>query len=162
MANIWWRSGHDADVTTASVPVLSGKLVRLEPLGREHLEDLVASVAGDRSTFGFATVPDGPGAVAAYVEQRLVRARAGELVPFAQVRLADRRAVGSTSFGNLRRRAPGEALYAVEVGGRWQPSQVAGEEDRLRDTAMYSVVDDEWPSVRDHLRSRLAMAAMPR
>jgi N-acetyltransferase len=222
MANIWWRSGHDPDVTTASVPVLSGKLVRLEPLGREHLEDLVASVAGDRSTFGFATVPDGPGAVAAYVEQRLVRARAGELVPFAQVRLADQRAVGSTSFGNLRRRAPGEALYAVEVGGtwlgadaqrtginveakllllthafeawrvdrvdiktdarneraqmailalgarfegvlrRWQPSQVAGEEDRLRDTAMYSVVDDEWPSVRDHLRSRLAMAAMPR
>ena len=30
----------------------------------------------------------------------------------------------------------------------WQPSQVAGEEDRLRDSAMYSVVASDWPDVR--------------
>ena len=35
----------------------------------------------------------------------------------------------------------------------WQPSQVAGEENHLRDSAIYSILDSEWPRVREHLRS---------
>lgn len=35
----------------------------------------------------------------------------------------------------------------------WQPSQVAGEESRLRDSAIYSILDTEWPHVKEHLRS---------
>lgn len=38
----------------------------------------------------------------------------------------------------------------------WQPSHVVGEEDRLRDSAMYSVIAAEWPEVRRGLRGRLA------
>jgi len=37
----------------------------------------------------------------------------------------------------------------------WQPSHVAGEEDRLRDSAMFSIVAEEWPEVRQGLRDRL-------
>ena len=37
----------------------------------------------------------------------------------------------------------------------WQPSQVEGEEDRLRDTAMFSIVAAEWPEVSGRLRARL-------
>jgi RimJ/RimL family protein N-acetyltransferase len=37
----------------------------------------------------------------------------------------------------------------------WQPSQVEGEEDRLRDTAMFSIVRAEWPEVQARLRARL-------
>lgn len=33
----------------------------------------------------------------------------------------------------------------------YQPSLVAGEEERYRDTAMFSVVDDEWPRVKAHI-----------
>ncbi len=33
----------------------------------------------------------------------------------------------------------------------YQPSLVAGEEERCRDTAMFSVVDDEWPRVKAHI-----------
>jgi RimJ/RimL family protein N-acetyltransferase len=33
----------------------------------------------------------------------------------------------------------------------WQPSQLAGEENRLRDSAIYSILDTEWPRVREHL-----------
>ena len=33
----------------------------------------------------------------------------------------------------------------------WQPSLVAGEEGRLRDSAIYSIVADEWPGVRHRL-----------
>lgn len=38
----------------------------------------------------------------------------------------------------------------------WQPSLVEGEEGRLRDTAMFSITDSEWPSVRERLTSLLA------
>ncbi len=37
----------------------------------------------------------------------------------------------------------------------WQPSQVAGEAHLLRDTAMFSILDTEWPRVREQLQSRL-------
>ena len=37
----------------------------------------------------------------------------------------------------------------------WQPSLVEGEEGMLRDSTMFSIVDDEWPSVRERLASLL-------
>jgi RimJ/RimL family protein N-acetyltransferase len=39
---------------------------------------------------------------------------------------------------------------------QWQPSQVVGEEELLRDSAMFSVVRSQWPEVRAGLVSRLA------
>ena len=39
---------------------------------------------------------------------------------------------------------------------QWQPSLVVGEETLLRDTAMYSVTADEWPTVRSNLEMRIA------
>lgn len=65
-----------------------------------------------------------------------------------------------TDARNARSRAAIEALGATPEGvlRNWQPSHVPGEEDALRDTAMYSVVDGEWPAVRDRLASRLARA----
>lgn len=199
----------------ADVPTLAGELVRLEPLGRQHAADLVAAAAEDRSAFGLAEVPDGPAAVDTYIQARLDGAATGERVPFAQVRTSDEKAVGCTLYANLRRRAPGDVPYAVEIGStwlgasaqrsginveakllllahafetwgvervdiktdarndrvrtailalgaqfegvlrRWQPSQVVGEEDRLRDSAMYSIVDADWPAARDHIQARL-------
>ena len=38
----------------------------------------------------------------------------------------------------------------------WQPSQVVGEESLLRDTAMFSIIDVEWPVVKARLSSMLA------
>lgn len=37
----------------------------------------------------------------------------------------------------------------------WQPSMVGGEEKSLRDTAMFSVLDSEWPVVRANLELKL-------
>ena len=37
----------------------------------------------------------------------------------------------------------------------WQPSQVDGEEDLLRDTAMFSILRAEWPDVKARLSARL-------
>lgn len=62
-----------------------------------------------------------------------------------------------TDARNERSRAAIERLGARFEGvlRRWQPSQVAGEEDGYRDSAIYSVLDTEWPSVRANLAARL-------
>ena len=37
----------------------------------------------------------------------------------------------------------------------WQPSHMAGEQHVLRDSAMFSITDTEWPTVRASLAQRL-------
>ena len=58
-----------------------------------------------------------------------------------------------TDARNERSRAAIERIGASLDGvlRHWQPSQVAGEEGLYRDSAMYSITDDDWPSVRERL-----------
>jgi N-acetyltransferase len=62
-----------------------------------------------------------------------------------------------TDARNARSRAAIAALGARFEGvlRGWQPSLVSGEEGRLRDSAMYSIVDSEWAEVRRSLTGRL-------
>ncbi len=62
-----------------------------------------------------------------------------------------------TDARNVRSRNAIADLGATFEGvlRNWQPSLVAGEEARLRDSALYSILDTEWPSVRRALRARL-------
>ena len=57
---------------------------------------------------------------------------------------------------NERSRTAIAALGAVYEGvlRNWQPSQVLGEDDELRDSAMYSILEPEWPTVRRTLLAR--------
>ncbi len=63
-----------------------------------------------------------------------------------------------TDARNAQSRSAIAALGATFEGVLrcWQPSLVPGEEDILRDSALYSVVGAEWPEVRERLRKRLA------
>lgn len=60
-----------------------------------------------------------------------------------------------TDSRNERSRAAMARIGATFEGvlRHWQPSQVAGEDGRFRDTAMFSITDDEWPRVASHLAS---------
>jgi N-acetyltransferase len=110
------------------VPALHGALVRLEKLSGHHADELAAAADHDRSAFGFTWVPHGKAEAMEYVRTQLSRARSGELVPFAQVRTADGRAIGSTSYFNFRS-LPGAATpFAVEIGFTWlaAPAQRCG------------------------------------
>jgi RimJ/RimL family protein N-acetyltransferase len=62
-----------------------------------------------------------------------------------------------TDARNARSRAAIAALGARFEGilRGWQPSLVPGEEGRLRDSAMYSILDAEWAEVRRSLTDRL-------
>ena len=62
-----------------------------------------------------------------------------------------------TDARNERSRAAIARLGARFEGvlRNWQPSLVAGEEGRQRDSALYSIIAEEWPEVRRRLRRRL-------
>ncbi len=206
---------HTGAVNQLAVGVLSGQFVVLEPLRVDHVDDLAAAGSGDRSTFAYTQVPDGPADAAAYVDWLLDDAANGRAAPFVQRRVADRAVVGCTRFLNplwpLSRPDPDE----VEIGGTWlagnaqrspinteakllllthafevwqvqrvaictdarnaqsrraierigaefegvlrrhRRSTHAGDGDRLRDTASYSVTTDDWPEVAERLRGLL-------
>ena len=65
-----------------------------------------------------------------------------------------------TDARNARSRAAIERLGATFDGvlRSWQPSQVPGEEGQARDSAMYSIVPSDWPSIKQLLTARLGLA----
>ena len=108
-------------------PILEGKHVRLLPLSTEHVQSLVTAASVSRETYRFTWVPDGQEAMRRYVDAALLARDAGAAVPFATVRRADGRVVGSTRFGNLEyftwpggtAKKPPEPPDAVEIGWTW-------------------------------------------
>ena len=205
-------------MASLDVPALSGSLVRVEPLSAGHVPDLTEAAEESRAAYGFTWVPRAA-EVGDYVREQ--RERSG-LIPFAQIRLADGKAVGCTAYWDLRTWADSDRLRAIEVGftwlaasaqgtginaeaklllftyafetlgvvrvdlktdarnersrraiaatgarfegvlRSWSPSWVAGEEGRLRDSAMFSVIASEWPTVRSSLAARVEQAAAVR
>ncbi len=91
----------------------------LEPLAPDHVAEIAAAGQGDRASFRYTFVPDGPDEAADYVEGLLAEAAEGRIAPFVQRRADDGRVVGCTRFMNpawpLARTDPDE----VEIGGTW-------------------------------------------
>jgi len=192
-------------VTGWSAPTLEGRLVRLEPLGRQHAAGLWEA-SRDPRTWRWLPIPQ-PSTrpeLDAWVEDALRTAATGAEIPFATIRTE--RVVGSTRFLALR---PEHA--SVEIGWTWLDPSAWGTgvnvEAKLlmlrhafeawgcrrvelktdarnersrgameamgatfegthrkhmlvrgggnRDSAWYSVTDDEWPTVELGLTARL-------
>jgi RimJ/RimL family protein N-acetyltransferase len=82
---------------------LVGRLVALEPLSHEHVPALVAAAGEDPDLYAWTPVPLDYRAAVAYVGEALAGQAAGDMAPFAIIRLADGRVVGSTRFANIER-----------------------------------------------------------
>jgi RimJ/RimL family protein N-acetyltransferase len=115
-------------VSMADAVVLTGTLVRLEPLDPAHVPGLVAAAAEDRAHYAWASVPDGVDATEAFVEAALRAQTDGEALPFATVRQHDDRIVGSTRFCRMEHwewpvghelRRPMGVPDVVEIGYTW-------------------------------------------
>jgi N-acetyltransferase len=108
-------------------PVLNGSYIRLEPLERRHIEPLAAASAGDPGPYRWSPVPQGIAEATQYVETALAARDAGTAVPFATVRVADGKVIGSTRFFNLEfwTWPAGHTLHgrttpdACEIGYTW-------------------------------------------
>ena len=98
---------------------LTGRHVQLEPLSIDHVDELVAAAAVDRSTFGLTWVPDSTATMHTYVGELLADHAAARVLPFAQRRLDTGEVVGCTRYLDPHwwrgRREPDE----VEIGGTW-------------------------------------------
>jgi N-acetyltransferase len=145
------------------VGVLTGALVRLEPLSAVHVADLALAAEEDRSSYGWTVVPRAA-EVAAYVADQ--QARPG-LTPFAQVRLADGSAVGCTAFFEPRT-WPGRCeLCAVEIGWTWLSASAQGtgvnpEAKLLLFTHAFEVLGVARVDLKTDARNERSRAAMER
>jgi RimJ/RimL family protein N-acetyltransferase len=188
-----------------NVPVLEGRVVRLEPLSAEHEEGLWEASRDPRTWRWLSIVqPRTRDEWRVYVEQALAAATAGSEIPL--VTSCHEGIVGSTRFLalrpehrsveigwtwlhpsawgtgvnveakllqlthafdawgcrrvelktdalNERSRGALEALGATFEGVHRKHMLVRGGENR--DSAWYSVTDDDWPAVRARLRERV-------
>lgn len=186
---------------------LEGELVLLEPLEPRHEEGLWEASRDERTWRWLSVVqPRDREELKEYLETALVAAADGLELPFATIRRADGRVVGSTRYLSLR-----PEHRSLEIGWTWLhpdawgtrinveakllmlghafeqldcvrvelktdarnersrralealPAQFEGIHRKhmlvrggeRRDSAWYSVIDDEWPAVRTNLLRRL-------
>jgi RimJ/RimL family protein N-acetyltransferase len=98
----------------AAVPTLVGSRVTLVPLSLEHVPDLAEGVAeGDLWQTWYTRIPS-PGEMSAAVQHRLDLHATGQWVPWAVVSHDTGKAVGMTSYLNIR--ADNRKL---EIGSTW-------------------------------------------
>lgn len=101
-----------------NVPVLEGRLVRLEPLALGHVDDLALAAEEGRHEYGFTQVPRA-WEVADFIDAHFQRARDGRMVPLAQIRRRDGRAVGCTAYWDPRFWPGRSTVCAIEIGWTW-------------------------------------------
>lgn len=188
------------------IPTLQGEHVRLEPLSHHRLDELIsASEDGTISDLWYTVVPDRQ-TMADEIDRRLGLYQAGTMMPFATIDLSSGRAVGMTTFMNIKlenlkveigstwlaRSAQGTFINpeakllmlgyafdelscnAVELRTHEKNAQSRAAIEKLgakldgilrndmimpngsiRNTAVYSITQDEWPDVHQSLLARL-------
>ena len=104
---------------------LVGQLVRLEPLSIQHELQLAEAAEEDRGSYAFTWVPRAPD-MPEYIARHMARATAGDLSPYAQIRVATGRAVGVTAYLNPRVLPETLAPFAVEIGCTWLAASAQG------------------------------------
>ncbi len=139
---------------------LTGQHVRLEPLSMDHAEGLAAAAAGPRDSYAFTFVPEGLEATGQYIQAALLDMAGGKALPFAAVRVADERVIGTTRFGNIEHYPWPEgsphqrAVDACEVGWTWlaaeaQRTAINTEQKLL----MFTYAFEKWGVHRLQLRT---------
>jgi RimJ/RimL family protein N-acetyltransferase len=100
-------------------PVISGRDIVLEPLQPAH-ESALLDAAADGALWNltFTVVPDAH-TMARYIEHAIAGRVAGTVMPFAIVRRADNRVVGSTRFWKIDR-----SNRKLEIGHTWLSASV--------------------------------------
>jgi N-acetyltransferase len=96
-----------------AIPTLRGALASLEPLAREHADELAEAVVEDELYRVWYTRLPSPDRMGAEIEKRLADHAAGQVVPWT-IRDARGRAVGMTTFLNIR-----PDHRRLEIGSTW-------------------------------------------
>ena len=104
-----------------SIPTLEGKVVRLEPLSQARINDLSeACEDGKLYDIWYTWVPS-PDRMSADIDRRLALYSAGTMIPFATVDKASGKAIGMTTFMNVKLEN-----RKVEIGSTWLAQSYQG------------------------------------
>jgi RimJ/RimL family protein N-acetyltransferase len=96
---------------------LTGHHVTLTPLSMDDVPDLARAASGDRSTYGWSSVPDDTDEMAIVVRRILADRDERSAVPFATRRSDTAAVIGMTRFLTLRWYFERDFPDAVEIGG---------------------------------------------
>ena len=139
---------------------LAGDFVVLEPLSLDHLEGLKDAVNdGELWKLWYANIAK-PAEMRQDIERRLDLCEAGSMLPYTVIRKVDEDSgyiAGMTNVINIDR-----ANRVAEIGATFEGVMRRHrvlKNGTTRDTALYSILDHEWPTVRAHLEYRLQRAA---
>jgi len=153
---------------------LRGTSVRLEPLGRYHVDQLVTAGSNGGDLYRWSSVPSSIDAARLYVETALRWKAEGRALAFATIDQQSDQVIGSTRFFDIARwpwpagheRAEGAVIDTCEIGYTWlAPSAVRTAANTEAKLLMLSHAFETWRacSVCFHAdarndRSRAALA----
>ncbi|GAA3412538.1 GNAT family protein [Paenibacillus hodogayensis] len=80
---------------------LRGRLVCLEPMTMDHVDDLCSAALEDRSTYDYTNVPQGREETKRYIEGALTSFDKGRTLPFVVRHIETDRIVGTTRYLDL-------------------------------------------------------------
>lgn len=103
-----------------AIPTLIGTVATLEPLAPEHAGELAEAVAQENIYQVWYTRLPAPEGISTEIEHRLAKHRTDHIVPWT-IRTADGRAVGMTTFLNIR-----ADHRRLEIGSTWIAPSVQG------------------------------------
>ncbi|WP_066301624.1 GNAT family N-acetyltransferase [Arthrobacter luteolus] len=146
-----------------STPVpLQGSTVRLEPLSREHVPELIDAVKdGELWNLWYTRIPR-PEGMAAEVDSRLAQQAAGSMAPWAIRRLDTGLVCGMTTYMNIK-----AEHRRVEIGSTWlaagaQRTAVNAEAKYLLLTRAFEDLDCIAVEFRTHWHNHASRAAIAR
>ena len=103
------------------MPILEGDYVRLEPLSHDHAEDLrEATQDGKIYELWYTPVPS-PETMTTEIDRRLGLYGQGTMMPFATIDAATGKAIGMTTFMNIKLEN-----FKVEIGSTWMANSYQG------------------------------------
>jgi RimJ/RimL family protein N-acetyltransferase len=143
-----------------AIPVLEGDYVRLEPLSHARSSELGrASEDGKLSDLWYTVVPDTAG-MSAEIDRRLGLYAAGTMMPFATIDVASGKAIGMTTFMNIKL----ENLK-VEIGSTWlangfQETAINPEAKLLMLSYAFDVLGCNAVELRTHEKNAQSRAAI--
>lgn len=146
-----------------SIPKLTGAITTLEPLAPEHAAELAEAVAeNDLYKVWYTRLPS-PKGMGAEIENRLAQHATGQIVTWTIRRASDGKAVGMTTFLNIR-----SDHRRLEIGSTWIAPSAQGtglntEVKLLQLSHAFDVLNCIAVEFRTHWhnqRSRRAVAAL--
>jgi len=103
------------------IPNLEGDYVRLEPLSYDRLNELsTACEDGKLYELWYTAIPS-PEGMKAEIDRRLGLYNAGSMMPFATIDVASGKAIGMTTFMNMKLEN-----FKVEIGSTWMANSFQG------------------------------------